>query len=129
MSARLLESLSRREAEIMEVLFRLGEASVAQVQENIPNPPGYSAVRALLAILERKGHLKHREAGGKYLYSPARARASVARRALKRVVETFFEGSIEQTVAALLQSEDRNLSRHDLNRIETMITKAKKEKK
>lgn len=113
----------------MEVLFRLGEASVAQVQENIPNPPGYSAVRALLAILERKGHLKHREAGGKYLYSPARARASVARRALKRVVETFFEGSIEQTVAALLQSEDRNLSRHDLNRIETMITKAKKEKK
>ena len=129
MSARLLDSLSRREAEIMEVLFRLGEASVAHVQEKLPNPPSYSTVRALLAILERKGHLKHREARGKYLYTPARPRASAARRALKRVVETFFQGSVEHAVAALLQSEDQQLSREDLNKLQTMIAKAKKEKK
>lgn len=112
----------------MEVVFRFGEVSVAQVQENLPDPPGYSSVRALLGILERKGHLKHREEGGRYLYSPAQARSSAARRALRRVVETFFQGSLEKAVVALIQSGDRQLSEEELKRIQGVIAKAKEEK-
>jgi predicted transcriptional regulator len=124
------DSLSRREAQIMDVAFRLGEASAAQILENLPDPPSYSSVRALLAILERKGHLKHREEEGKYIYSPIKARSAVARRALRRVVQTFFEGSLEKTVVALLQTEDRRLSADELKRIQSLIAHSQnKEKK
>ena len=105
----------------MDVVFRLGEASAAQILDHLPDPPSYSSVRALLAILERKGHLKHREAEGKYIYTPTKPRSAAARRALRRVVQTFFEGSMEKAVVALLQSEDRRLSSEELNRIQSLI--------
>jgi len=105
----------------MEVVFRFGEASAAAILEELPDPPSYSSVRALLSILERKGHLKHREAGGKYIFTPTKPRSAAARRALRRVVQTFFEGSLEKTVVALLQSDDRKLSTEDLQRIQTLV--------
>ncbi len=119
--------LSRRERQIMDVVYRLGRVSAADVTAELPDPPSYSAVRALLRILEDKGHLRHtEEAGtGKYVYSPVRARDHAGKSALQRVVQTFFDNSAEKAVAALLDLADRDLSEPELERLAKLIEQAR----
>lgn len=119
--------LSRRERQIMEIVYARGEASAAEIHAALPDPPSYSAVRALLAILVDKGHLKHRSQRGRYIYAPTRRRTRVGRSALRRVLDTFFEGSLEKAVAALLQSPDTKLSQAELERLGQLIQQARKE--
>jgi predicted transcriptional regulator len=119
--------LSRRERQIMDILHARGAASAADVQAALPDPPGYSAVRALLRILEEKGHLKHRVEGAKYVYLPRVSRQAASRSALRRLVATFFAGSVSQTVAALLQGADTHLPEQELEKIEQLIQQARKE--
>lgn len=126
MSRKQENELSRRERQIMEIIFAQGEASATQVQESLPDPPSYSAVRALLAILEKKGHLRHRSEQGRYIYAPTRRRSKAGRSALLRVLETFYEGSLEKAVAALLQSDTR-LSPDELQRVSALIEQAQNE--
>ena len=121
------KGLSRREREIMDVIYGMKEATVQQVLENIPNPPGYSAVRALLGVLERKGHLAHRPDGPRYIYYPLLAKEKARRNALDRVLRTFFDGSKENIVAALLDISDNNLSEEEYLRLRELIEKARKE--
>ena len=111
----------------MDVIYRLGRASAAQVVAELPDPPSYSAVRALLRILEEKGHLRHVEEGGKYVYAPTRPRDSAGKSALRRVLETFFDNSAEQAITALLDLPTAELSREKLDRLSGLIEKAKKE--
>jgi predicted transcriptional regulator len=118
---------SRRERQIMDIVYARGEASAADVHAALPDAPSYSAVRALLAILVDKGHLKHRTEKGRYIYSPTRRRTKVGRSALRRVLDTFFEGSLEKAVAALLQGADANLSQEELHRLGKLIEQARKE--
>lgn len=117
--------LSRRERQIMDVIFERGQATAADVAEAIPDPPSYSAVRALLRILEEKGYLRHEQQGLRYVFIPTMRRTSARRSALKSVVKTFFDGSVEQTVAALLGQQ--KLSREELDRLADLITRARKE--
>ena len=119
--------LSRRERQIMDVVYRLGRASAAQVVAELPDPPSYSAVRALLRILEDKGHLKHTDEGGKYVYAPTRPRHQAARSALRRVLQTFFDNSAEKAVAALLDLSDPDLSPEELERLARLIEQARRE--
>src|SRR5882724_10420778 len=107
-------ALSRRERQIMDIVYAQGEASAAGVHAALPDPPSYSAVRALLAILIDKGHLKHRSEKGRYIYIPTRRRAQVGRSALRSVLDTFFEGSLEKAVAALLNGSETRLSQEEL---------------
>src|SRR5512139_1120211 len=102
--------LSRRERQIMDVLHAREQATAAEVLAALPDPPSYSAVRALLRILEEKGHLRHRRDGARYVYLPRGSRETARRSAIRRVVSTFFQGSITQTVAALLETSDTRLS-------------------
>ena len=127
MSKTPAHALSRRERQIMDIVYARGEASAAAVHAGLPDPPSYSAVRALLAILVEKGHLKHRPQAGRYIYAPTRRRAQVGRSALRRVLDTFFEGSLEKAVAALLTGSDANLSAEELRRIGQLIEQARKE--
>jgi predicted transcriptional regulator len=120
-------TLSRRERQIMDIVYAQGEASASDIHGALPDPPSYSAVRALLAILVNKGHLKHRSQKGRYIFSPTRRRAQVGRSALRRVVDTFFEGSLEKTVAAMLQGSDAKLSQAELKRLGQLIQQARKE--
>jgi BlaI family penicillinase repressor len=120
-------ALSRRERQIMDIVYARGEASGATVHSQLPDPPSYSAVRALLAILVEKGHLKHRREGSRYIYAPTRRRAQVGRSALRRVLNTFFEGSLERAVAALLNGSDANLTPEELRRLGQLIDQARKE--
>jgi BlaI family transcriptional regulator, penicillinase repressor len=119
--------LSRRERQIMDILHARGAVSVADVQAALPDPPSYSAVRALLGILEQKGHVKHRAEGAKYMYTFRASRQAATRSALKRLVSTFFAGSVSQAVAALLENADTGLPEDELKKIETLIQQAKKE--
>jgi predicted transcriptional regulator len=121
------ETLSRRERQIMDIVYAKGEASAAEVRAALPDPPSYSAVRALLAILVDKGRLKHRSEQGRYIYAPTRRRDQAGRSALRRVLDTFFEGSLEKAVAALLQGSDAGLSQQDLKRLGQLIQQAQKE--
>lgn len=111
----------------MDIVYHRGKATAAEVQENLPEPPGYSAVRALLAILVEKGHLKIESDGPRHVYLPVKARQQVARNALKQVTEVFFGGSVEQTVAALLDGNSPKLSDEELKRIQEMIEQARKQ--
>src|SRR5436190_8937923 len=120
-------SLSRRERQIIDILYRDGRATVAEVMENLPGDPSYSTVRTQLRVLEEKGHVRHEDDGQRYVYSPAVPRGTVRRSALKHLVETFFDGSVEQTVAALLGSDAARLSEEELDRIAKLIAKARKE--
>lgn len=121
------QQLSRRERQIMDVLHAKTQATAAEVRAALPAPPSYSAVRALLRILEGKGHVRHRLAGARYVYVP-RERPELARRwALQRVVSTFFQGSIAQAVAALLEAADTQLSDGELVQLQQLIKKARKE--
>ncbi len=119
--------LSRRERQIMDIVYAQGEASAAGVQSALPDPPSYSAVRALLAILVNKGHLKYRSEQGRYIYVPTRRRAQVGCSTLRRVLDTFFEGSLEKAVAALLQGSDAKISEEELQRLGRLIQQARKE--
>src|SRR5512141_722702 len=125
MSAAL--SLSRRERQIMEILYQRGKASASEVREAMEDAPGYSAVRAMLRVLEEKGRLKHLEEGLKYVYVPVVAREKAKRSAVKHVMDTFFAGSPEQIVAALLDVSAEKLTREELDRMSELIEKAKQE--
>ena len=120
-------NLSRRERQIMDIIYEMNEATVAQVLERIPNPPSYSAIRALLRVLEGKGHLVHKQEGPRYIYSPTLAREEARRNALKHVMKTFFDGSTEDIVAALLNISEDTLSEIDYKRLSELIKKARKE--
>ena len=119
--------LSRRERQIMDVLHAKESATAAEVRAALPDPPGYSAVRALLRILEEKGHARHREEGARYVYLPRASKQAASRSALKRVVATFFQGSVSQAMAALLEKADTELSNTELNQLEQIIKQARKE--
>ena len=121
------EHLSRRERQIMDALFALGRASAAEVLEAMPDPPSYSAVRAMLRLLEEKGLVRHEQEGQRYIYVPTVSRERARRSALTRLVQTFFGGSAEQAVAALLDMERSKLDDAQLDRLANMIEQAKKE--
>ena len=121
--------LSRRERQIMDIIYQRGPASVADVQAGLADPPSYSSVRALLGILVDKGHLKIQEEGPRYLYLPTREQQQVGRSAIKQVMETFFGGSIENAVAALLDVKSSNLSKQEVERLKKLIDQARKEAK
>jgi predicted transcriptional regulator len=119
--------LSRRERQIIDVLYRRGRATAADVMADLPGEPSYSTVRTQLRVLEAKGHVRHEQDGQRYVYAPAVPRGTVRRSALKHLVETFYEGSVEQAVAALLGGEGSRLTEDQLDRIEDLIKKARKE--
>jgi BlaI family penicillinase repressor len=121
------KNLSRRERQIMDVIYTLQEATVNQVLERLPSPPSYSAVRALLRVLEQKGHLVHRQDGPRYIYSPTLPRERARRSALKDLLQTFFDDSTEDAVAALLDISEDNLTAEDYRRLMELIQKARKE--
>jgi predicted transcriptional regulator len=127
MSKRLPLDVSRRERQIVEAIYRLGEASVADVLGAIPDPPTYSAVRAILATLVEKGILKTRQKGKRYLYRPAASRDSVRRSALSRLLDNFFAGEPTDAVAALLDLSAKSLTPDDLDRMQSLIDQARKE--
>jgi BlaI family transcriptional regulator, penicillinase repressor len=124
-----LAGLSRRERQIMEILYQHGKASASEVRELMESAPGYSAVRAMLRVLEEKGHVKHQAEGLKYVYVPTVTREKAKRSAVKHVLDTFFNGSPEQIVAALLDVSSTRLTRGELDRMSEMIEKAKREEK
>lgn len=118
-------NLSRRERQIMDIVYELGEVTAQQVLDKLPEPPGYSAVRAMLSRLEEKGHLAHREQGAKYLYYPLVKRDAATRSALSNLVKTFFDGSAAQAANALLGMSMKNISRDELAALEKLIRQAK----
>lgn len=126
MSRPALLDLSRRERQIVDALFRLGGASAAEVRAELPEPPSYSAVRALLRILEEKGHVRHEQDGPRYVYMPTVARENAKRSALRHLVRTFFEGSTTQAISALLDSSSSKLSDAELERLKHMLEEARK---
>ena len=118
--------LSRRERQIMDVIYGSGRATAAEVQERMHDAPSYSAVRALLAILVEKGMLKIEEDGPRYVYLPTRPREQAGRSAIQHVMRTFFDGSVEKAVAALLAPRDGRLSKEEIGRLEALIERARK---
>lgn len=122
-----VNNLSRREQQIMDVIYSRGRATVSEVMENLADPPGYSAIRAFLRILEEKGHLRHEQAGQKYIYLPTVERERVKHSAMQRVLQTFFGGSAEDAVAALLDISHKKLSDEELKRMEDLIKQARQE--
>jgi predicted transcriptional regulator len=126
-SRKPLSSLSRRERQIMEVLYRDRQATAGDVLAALPDPPGYSAVRAMLRILEEKGHVRHVAEGNRYVYLPTLPRDRAGRPAMATVLETFFEGSTEKAVAALLDLSRNDLTDADLDRLSAMIEQARLE--
>jgi predicted transcriptional regulator len=119
--------LSRRERQILDIIYARGEATAIQVVEDMADPPSRTAVRTLLRILEEKGHLKHRQDGKTYVYRPSRPRTLAGQSALRRVLQTFFDGSLERAVAAHLGDEQSNLSPGELQRMISLIRQARKE--
>ena len=120
-------TLSRRERQIMDVLYRRGRATAAEVMEDVSGEPNYSTVRTQLRVLEEKGHVRHEEQGLRYVYMPAVPRRAARKSALKHVMDTFFDGSAEQVVAAVLGGEAARLSDDDLKRIAELVAKARKD--
>jgi predicted transcriptional regulator len=117
--------LSRRERQIMDVVYRLGKAAVSDVLERLPDPPSYSAVRALMRILEEKGHLSHEQDGPRYVYLPTVPRDAAQASALSHMVRTFFGGSAEAAVAALLDLPEHGMSEGELDRLSRLIEEAR----
>jgi predicted transcriptional regulator len=113
----------------MEIIYRLGSATAADVLGSLPDPPSYSAVRAMMRILEDKGHLTHRHDGPRYVYSPVIPRAAARQSALRQLVKTFFDGSATEAVAALLDMSESRLSVDEVDELSTLIEKAKREGK
>jgi predicted transcriptional regulator len=112
----------------MDIIFARGEATAAEVVSALPDPPSYSAVRALLRILEEKGHLRHRADGPRYVFLPTQPRTAASRSALKRVLQTFFEGSVSSAVAALVDADGGKMSAEELKRLEAIVKAAKSKK-
>lgn len=125
MPKKSLSELSPRERQVMEVLYRLGRATVNEVLEAIEDPPSYSAVRATLRVLEDKGLVRHEQDGPRYVYRPVVQREAARRHALRRLVHTFFDGSVEQAAVTLLRMSDAELSDDDLERIVRQIGQAR----
>jgi predicted transcriptional regulator len=121
------DSLSRRERQILDILYRQEKATAAEVREQMADPPSYSAVRAMLRILEDKGHVKHQEDGVRYVYVPVVPREQATSAALRHLVDTFFGGSAEGAVAALLDDSERKLSDDELDRLSRLIKQARQE--
>ena len=119
--------LTRRERQIMDVLYRDGEATVADVMAQMPDPPSYSTVRATMNVLEEKGHVRHKQDGPRYVYLPAVPRDRARRAALNHLLQTFFDGSAESAVVALLQMSDNSLSAADFERLAAEVSKARQE--
>jgi len=120
-------ALSRRERQIMDIVYEMKEASALQVLERLPSPPGYSAVRALLRVLEHKGHLTHRQDGPRYVYAPRMPKDKARRSALAHLKRTFFDGSTTDVVAALLDISEADLSENDYRELQALIEKARTE--
>jgi len=120
-----LSRMSRRERQIMEVIFRRGHATAAEVQAEMDDPPSYSAVRAHLRLLEEKGHLRHEQDGPRYVFHPTAARKAAARRALENVLDTFFGGSMEEAISTLIDSKSRHLSAEELERLASLVDQAR----
>jgi predicted transcriptional regulator len=127
MKRRGFDQLSRRERQIMEAIYRAGQATATEVLESLPDPPSYSTVRALLRILETKGHLRHVADGTRYVFLPVVAPERARRSAIQSLLETFFEGSREKAVAALLDASRSELSDTELDRISQLIENAREE--
>ena len=125
MTKLLPKGLSRRERQIMQILYERGKATVAEVQAALPDPPGYSAVRRLVAILEEKGQVRHILVGKGYVYSPAESWLAVSKSAIEQVVESFFGGSVEKAVATLLSSQKTRPNDEELSRLEALIQQAR----
>jgi BlaI family transcriptional regulator, penicillinase repressor len=121
--------LSKRERQIMDILYRRGRATAGEVMIDLPGTPSYSTVRTQLRVLEQKGHVRHEEAGVRYVYTPAVARRAARRSALKHLVNTFFDGSAEKVVAALLGGEGAQLSEEQLQRVAELVEKARKDRR
>ncbi len=119
--------LSRRERQIMDVVHRLGSATVSDVLKDLPDPPSYSAVRATMGLLEERGHLKHKQDGPRYVYFPTQSRDKVRRSALRHLLQTFFDGSAEHAVAALLDMSAQELSDEKLDRLTQLIEDVRKQ--
>ena len=119
--------LSRRERQIMDVLFQMEEATAAEVQQRLPEAPSYSAVRAMLRILEDKGHVRHHEDGPRYVYRPVVARDAASKTAVSHLLRTFFDGSVEAAMTALLDATDRKLSRAEVDRLSSLIEERRRE--
>jgi predicted transcriptional regulator len=126
MADALTTQLSRRERQIMDVIYRHGKVTAAEVLAELPEPPSYSAVRAMLRLLEEKGHVRHEQDGPRYVYLPTVNRDKARRSAMRHLVRTFFDGSTEDAVAALLQN-DNGLSEDELERLSRLIDGARKE--
>jgi predicted transcriptional regulator len=118
--------VSRRERQILDILYQSGRASAAEVQAALPDPPSYSAVRALLRILEDKGHVRHEQDGPRYVYAPTLPRNNAQRSALRHILQTFFNGSTEQAISALLDDQSTRLSSAELDRLASLINDARK---
>ena len=127
MMARLHQSLSRRERQIMDLLYSRGRMTAEEVREAIPDPPSNSAVRAMLGTLERKGHIRHQRDNLKYIYIPVVSKEKATRSAVRHLVDTFFDGSVELAVAAVLDSGAGKLSGGELARLRELIQNARKE--
>jgi BlaI family penicillinase repressor len=127
MAASLHTVLTRRERQIMDVLFRRGRATASQVMQELPGGPSYSTVRTQLRVLEDKGHVRHEEEGPRYVYMPAVPRHAARKSALRHLVKTFFDGSTEKVVAALLGGEGTRLTDEELKRVADLVAKAQKE--
>jgi predicted transcriptional regulator len=119
-------TLTRRERQIMDILYKKGRATAGEVLEELPGSPTYSTVRAQLRVLEEKGHVQHEEVGLRYVYEPKVPRNAVKHSALRHIVDTFFEGSTHKVVAALLGGESSNVSDEELDRITDLVDKARK---
>jgi predicted transcriptional regulator len=123
-----LTHISRRERQILDVLFRLGRATVSEVREGLPDPPSYSAVRALLRILEQKGHIRHSQDGPRYVFMPTVRRDTAKRSALRHLVNTFFEGSSAAVLATLFEMSARDLTDEELAQLKGLIDAARNSK-
>ncbi len=123
------QNLSRRERQMMDILYRRGRATASEIHQALPDAPSYSAVRAKLRILEEKGHVRHEEEALRYVYRPTTPRETARRSALRHILSTFFEGSVEGAVTALLDLSSAGLDTATLDRIQRMIDQARKEAK
>jgi predicted transcriptional regulator len=121
--------LSRRERQVLDVLYRVGRATAAEVQKTMTDPPSYSAVRTFLRILEDKKLVRHEQDGARYVYVPTIKRERASRSALRHVLNTFFAGSVTQAISALLDEDSKHLSEQDCQRLSVMIEQSRREDK
>ena len=123
-----MKTMSRRERQILDVLYHRGKATAAEILASLPDPPGYSAIRALLRILEEKGHVKHQQDGVRYVFLPVVSRKKASVEALKHLLETFFDGSAANAAEALVDGSAARMAPEELDRLEQLIAQARKEK-